>query len=316
MNKANRTAVVALGGNAISPKEEVDTIYNQFKNTRKSRKAIINLAKQGYNLVVTHGNGPQVGNELLRVEVAADQAPFIPLGVCVADTEGGMGYMIEQSLQNGLMREDVKRDVVTIATQIIVDKDDPSVKNPNKFIGKWYTKEEAEKLSRKYDWTAKKVDERGYRRVVPSPAPKKIINKRIIKQLVDEGTIVIAAGGGGIPVYVMENGEYEGMDAVIDKDLASAVLARDIEANELIILTDVNKVLLNYGCEDEIPIDRISVGKMKKHLEDNQFPPGSMGPKVEAAVNFIEDGGEIVYITSLENAQNGLDPTASTIITR
>jgi len=315
MNKEIKSAVVALGGNAISPRGEKDTIYNQFKNTRKSRKAIINLAKQGYNLAVTHGNGPQVGDELLRVELAAGQTPFMPLGVCVADTEGAMGYMIEQSLQNGMMREQIDRDVVTIATQIIVDKNDPSVDNPNKFIGKWYNKEEVEKLSKKYNWIIKKVAGKGWRRVVPSPQPKEIINKRVIKELVDEGTIVIAAGGGGIPVYRMENGEYEGMDAVIDKDLASAILARDINADELIILTDVNKVLLNYGSEEEKPIDRINASEMKNYLRDGQFPAGSMGTKVKAAINFIEAGGKIVYITSLENARTGLNTENSTIIT-
>ena len=315
MNKNNKIAVVALGGNAISPKGEEDTIYNQFKNTRKSRKAVINLAERGYNLAITHGNGPQVGNELLRVEIAADQTPFIPLGVCVADTEGGMGYMIEQSLQNGLMHKNINRYVVTIATQVIVDKDDPSVENPTKFIGKWYSEDEIKHLSDKFGWTAKKVEGKGWRRVVPSPEPKKIINKKVIRKLVQEGTIVIAAGGGGIPVYVMDNGDYEGMDAVIDKDLASAVLARDIHADELIILTDVNKVLLNYGSEDEKPIDKISVEKMKQYYQEGQFPPGSMGPKVKAAINFIEDGGNLVYITSLENAQKGLEPEDSTIVT-
>ena len=316
MNKRTKSAVVALGGNAISPRGEEDTIYNQFKNTRKSRKAIINLAQQGYNLAITHGNGPQVGDELLRVELASDQAPFIPLGVCVAETEGSMGYMIEQSLQNGLMNENIGRDVATIATQIIVDRDDPSVENPNKFIGKWYSKEEVEELARKYDWTVKKIAGKGWRRVVPSPKPREIINKRIIKNLVDEGTIVIAAGGGGIPVFRMENGEYEGMDAVIDKDLASAILARDINADELIILTDVNKVLLNYRSEDEAPIDKVSAAEMRKYIEKGQFPLDSMGNKVKAAVDFIEAGGKLVYITSLENAQSGLNDRDSTIITR
>ncbi|HMA63502.1 MAG TPA: carbamate kinase [bacterium] len=315
MRKKNKTAVIALGGNAISPAGEKDTIYNQFKNTRKSRKAIINLARKGYNLAITHGNGPQVGNELLRVELAADQAPFLPLGVCVADTEGGMGYMIEQSLQNGLRQEKIDRDVVTIATQIIVDKDDPSVDNPTKFVGKWYSKDEVESLSKKFGWQAKKVEGKGWRRVVPSPNPIEIINKRVIRELVAEGTLVVAAGGGGIPVYVMENGDYEGMDAVIDKDLASAVLARDINADELIILTDVEKVLLNYGTEDETPINKISSKEMKKYLQEGHFQPGSMGPKVQAAINFIEDGGKKVYITSLGNAQKGLNPEDSTIIT-
>jgi carbamate kinase len=302
----HKTAVIALGGNAISPKGEIDTIANQFRNTRKSCTAIMNFIKQDYHLAITHGNGPQVGNALLRVEIAIDKTPFLPLGICDADTEGGMGYMIEQSLQNALITAKVDRDVVTIITQIIVDADDPSINNPTKYIGRYYEEKEIKKLARKFNWQVKEIPGKGWRRVVPSPLPKTIINRKAIKHLVDVGTIVIAAGGGGIPVYVMENGLYEGFDAVIDKDLASATLASDISAQELIILTDVDQIALNFGKPDQENIDIIHADELKSFYDQGQFPAGSMGPKVCAALDFIEHGGESVTITSLERAQQGI----------
>jgi len=310
----NRTAVVALGGNAISPKGEEDTIYNQFTNTRKSLKAVMNLIRDNYHLAITHGNGPQVGNAFLRMELSLNKAPFLPLGICVADTEGGMGYMIEQSLQNALIRENIQRDVVSIITQVVVDADDPSIQNPTKFIGQWYSGEEIRELVKKYNWQAKEVEAKGWRQVVPSPIPRRIVNQHAIKALVDKGIIVIAAGGGGIPVYIMKNGLYEGFDAVIDKDLASAVLASDIKAQELYILTNIEKVAINFGKSDEKPIDRISVDDLKKLQSEGHFTPGSMGPKIQAAINFIESGGKLVIITSLESALETLHEGCGTTI--
>jgi len=310
----HRTAVVALGGNAISPKGEIDTIANQFRNTRKSCVAIMNFIKQGYHLAITHGNGPQVGNALLRVELTITKTPLLPLGICDADTEGGMGYMIEQSLQNALITEKIERDVVTIITQVIVDADDPSIHNPTKYIGGWYGEDEIKKLAEQFNWQIRELPGKGWRRVVPSPFPKKIINRRAIKHLVDAGTIVIAAGGGGIPVYIMENGHYEGFDAVIDKDLASSVLAKDIHAQELFILTDVDQLAINYGKSDQEFIDIIRINELKSLYDQGHFPAGSMGPKVRAAINFIEHGGESVSITSLEIAQKGMQIEKSTRI--
>ena len=311
----NKTAVIALGGNAISPKGELDTIANQFRNTRKSCVAIMNFIKQGYHLAITHGNGPQVGNALLRVEMASDKAPRLPLGICDADTEGGMGYMIEQSLQNSLIQAEIDRDVVTIITQIIVDSDDPSIQNPSKYIGGWYTKDEIVRLEKKFNWQTKEIPGKGWRRVVPSPFPRKIINHKAIKHLVDLGVIVIAAGGGGIPVYLMENGLYEGFDAVIDKDLASSVLAGDIGAQEFFILTDVDQIAINFGKPNQEYIDTIRLGDLKALLDEGHFPPGSMGPKIRAAINFIENGGTSVTITSLESVQKSLDSGKCTRIT-
>ncbi|MFA4921646.1 MAG: carbamate kinase [Candidatus Neomarinimicrobiota bacterium] len=309
-----RTAVVALGGNAISPKTEKDTIANQFKNTRKSLQSVMNLIRQDYHLALTHGNGPQVGNALLRVELTIDKAPILPLGICVADTEGGMGYMIEQSLQNVLIKEQIQREVVSIITQVIVSADDPSIHNPIKFVGSWYSYDEIKELAKRFDWQIKEDGQRGWRRVVPSPIPRRIINRHAIKHLVDLGTIVIAAGGGGIPVYIMENGLYEGFDAVIDKDLAAAVLAHDIGAHELYILTEIDSVKINFGKPNEESIDLIHVPDLKRLQKEGHFPAGSMGPKIQAAIDFIESGGERVIITSVEKAVESLHGDSGTTI--
>ncbi|MGB9720465.1 MAG: carbamate kinase [bacterium] len=296
-----KKAVIALGGNAISSTGR-DDIHVQFANTRKSLEVVVELIKQGYHLAITHGNGPQVGNALLRVERTAQEIPALPLGVIVADTEGGMGYMIEQSLQNKLKKFGIERDVVTIVTQIIVDANDPSIINPTKFVGPFYNEKQAKKLAELFNWTIKEDPGRGYRRVVPSPIPTKIVNSRIIKYLVEQGVIVIAAGGGGIPVYMEVDGSYEGIDGVIDKDLASAVLAIEIKAQILAILTAVDYVYLNYKKPDEKRLERITLSEAKKYLNEGHFPSGSMGPKIEAAIRFLEAGGNEVIITSLQKA--------------
>ncbi len=311
-----KTAVLALGGNAISPNGEKDTIANQFRNTRKSQQAVVNLIRQGYNLAITHGNGPQVGNALLRVELAADRAPILPLGICVADTEGGMGYMIEQSLQNAIWDEQIDSQVVTLVTQVVVDVDDPSIPDPTKFVGETYSEKEIRRLAKRFNWRVKEDPGKGWRRVVPSPVPQKIVNRRAIQELVESGKIVIAAGGGGIPVYITEGGHYEGVDAVIDKDRASAVLARDIDATELFILTDVSKVAINYGQPNEQSIDKINIQELRHLYDQGHFLPGSMGPKIQAALDFINAGGEAVIITSLENAKEGLTNDYGTYITK
>ncbi|MEW6686967.1 MAG: carbamate kinase [Candidatus Edwardsbacteria bacterium] len=311
----NKTAVVALGGNAIGATGKED-IHEQFANTRKSLVGIIELIRDGYNLAITHGNGPQVGNALLRVERTTDVIPPLPLGVIVADTEGGMGYMIEQSLQNRLQREKIKREVATIVTQVVVAQDDPSLLNPSKPIGPYYTKEEAEALVRERGWVVKEDAGRGYRRFVSSPIPKEIVNKKIIKQLVHSGIIVIAAGGGGIPVYVEKDGTYEGVDAVVDKDRASAVLARDISAETLMILTSVEKVAINYHQTNQKDLSWVRLEEIKDYYKDGQFAPGSMGPKIEAAIQFLESGGKQVVITSLDKVKEALEGRAGTKITK
>ena len=298
--------MVALGGNAITKKGEEDTIARQFTNTRESLRGIVELIRDGYNIAITHGNGPQVGNAILRVQLARGKAPILPLGICVADTEGGMGYMIEQSLQNRLKKERIKRDVVTIVTQVIVDKDDPSIKEPTKFIGQFYTRQEAKKLAKQRNWTMKADRAKMWRRVVPSPIPLEIVEKKTVKNLVEKGVVVIAAGGGGIPVYVEKNGTLEGMDAVIDKDRASAILARDIGAELLLILTEVEKVALHFGTLLQIDLDKLTVEEAKKYQKEGHFPAGSMGPKIEAAIQFLESGGKEVIITSIPKAYDAV----------
>ncbi len=310
----NKTAVVALGGNAITRPGLEDTIANQFANTRQSLDGVIELVRDGYKLVVTHGNGPQVGNALLRIEETRGKAPVLPLGVCVADTEGGMGYMIEQSLQNRLRGEGIKRPVVTIITQMLVDPNDPAISDPSKFIGQFYAEEDVKLLMETRGWQMKKDADRGWRRVVPSPMPHEAVEGDTIKTLVNSGTIVIAAGGGGIPVYIDKNGNYEGLDAVIDKDFASAVLAKEIGAGTLSILTSVDRVAINFGKPNQKELDHCTLSEIKRLFDEGHFPPGSMGPKVKAAIKFIEGGGEMVTITSFENACKALRGEAGTRI--
>ena len=309
--------VVALGGNAITREFEEGNIPQQFENTRRSLTHIIDLLKEGYNMVITHGNGPQVGNALIRVEESRHLVPPLPLGIIVADLQGGMGYMIEQCLINKMHDMGVKRQVATLVTQVLVDKDDPSINNPTKFVGPFFKKEQVKELEEKRGWVMKEDKGRGYRRVVPSPIPKGVVEKDIIKHLVDTGVVVIAAGGGGIPVYIdhtRHEGWLEGVDAVIDKDLASAVLGLEIGAEKLIIITGVEKVALKFGSPEQVTLDRLTVSEAKKYMAQGEFPKGSMGPKIQAAINFIEGGGKEVIITSIEKTSQALKGNAGTRI--
>lgn len=309
-----RRAVVALGGNAITVKHLEDTIANQFANTRRSLTSIVELARQGYDLCITHGNGPQVGNALLRVELTRGKAPALPLGICVADTEGGMGYMIEQSLQNRLDKEGIKRTVCTIISQMVVDYNDPSIKNPTKFVGQFYSEAEAKALAAEQGWSVKKDADRGWRRVVPSPIPLTCVEKDAIRLLLDNHFIVVAGGGGGIPVYIDPTLGYEGVDAVIDKDRASAVLAREIGAEFFLILTSVDQVAVHFGRPEQKFLGAVTVAEMERYYREGHFPPGSMGPKVEAALDFVKNGGKEVIITSLDLAAEALAGRAGTRI--
>jgi carbamate kinase len=307
--------VVALGGNAISQQFEEGNIHQQFAHTRQSLKGVVELIAQDYRVLVTHGNGPQVGNALIRVEESRNLVPVLPLGVIVADTEGGMGYMIEQCLQNKMRDRGIFREVATIVTQILVNPDDPSISDPSKFVGPFYDNEKVEEMRNRPGWVLKEDPGRGWRRVVPSPIPIEIVAKKIIKLLVENDIVVIAAGGGGIPVYIdKKNGWYEGIDAVIDKDLASAILARDVNADELMILTAVEKVALNFKKPNQKDLDTISLQEAKRYLDDGHFPAGSMGPKIKAAINFLESGGKRVIITSIEKSVEAVHGKAGTTI--
>lgn len=307
-------AVVALGGNSITRESEEGNIAQQFANTRRSLLGVLALIKQGYRVAITHGNGPQIGNAMIRVEETRHLVPPLPLGIMVADLQGGMGYMIQQTMQNKLHVAGIQREVVTILTQVVVDKNDPSILNPTKFVGPMLKKEDVERAVRERGWVVKEDPGRGYRRVVPSPTPLAIVECQTIKRMVEEGAILICAGGGGIPVYKDEDGRLEGVDAVIDKDLASAILARDIGAEELFILTAVDKVALNYRQENEVQLDELTVSEARGHLEAGQFPAGSMGPKIQAAINFIEAGGKVVWITSIEKMTEAIGDSTGTCI--
>ena len=295
-----KSIVVALGGNALVQEGEKGTIQEQFANTRKSITGIVQCIKKGFDVVITHGNGPQVGNMLLRTELSRDKVPELPLEICVADTEGEIGYMIQQTMVNNLQREQIKKCAVTILTQVIVDKDDSAFRNPTKPVGPFFTAEEAGKIINEKGWEMVENGHRGYRRVVASPRPLEIVEKESVKRLLESGEVVIAAGGGGIPVIVEEDGSLEGVDAVVDKDLASSVLALDIKADYLIMLTGVENVCLNYGESDQKPLETITIEEAERYMAEGHFPPGSMGPKIQAAVNFLKGGGESVFITAID----------------
>lgn len=292
------------------------TIAEQFENTRKSLDGIVYCLKQGYGVVITHGNGPQVGNLLLMVEASRNQVPALPLGVCVADTEGAIGYMIQQSLTNRLRKEGIDRCVVTMLTQVIVDKHDKAFSNPTKPIGPFFTKEEAERFRKEKGWQIKEDSHRGYRRVVASPNPLKIVEERAVKSLLEAGDIVIAAGGGGIPVITKEDGDLAGVDVVIDKDLASSVLARDIQAGCLMMLTGVEHVFLNFKQPNERALKALTVKDAQRYLKEGQFPSGSMGPKIQAAINFLNWGGEVAIIAAIDKVKEALEGITGTKITK
>jgi carbamate kinase len=309
-----KIAVVALGGNALLRGNEIGTIQQQEKNTYDTCINLIKLLKQDYNIVITHGNGPQVGNIMLRNEAGYNtyKIPKMPLDICVADSQGGIGYMIERQMKNILTENKVRRNVVTLVTQVLVDRNDPAFENPSKPIGPFYLKEEADLLARTNNFVFKEdARKRGWRRVVASPEPKDILNKKVIKDLVRKGNIVIAAGGGGVPVYQDRDKMLHGVEAVIDKDLASALLANEIEADEFFILTDVPKVYINFNKPNQQQLDFIKVSDAKKYYDAGEFGAGSMGPKILAAISFVEHGGKETVIT--ESTQLG-DPNCGTRI--
>jgi len=313
----HKRVLVALGGNAIKRAEELGTYEEQLRNIYKTCIELAKIIEMGYDIVITHGNGPQIGNLLIQQEAAAKEVPPQPLDVLGAMTQGHIGYLIQRTLKNIFKKRGIKREVATIITQVEVDKNDPAFKNPTKPIGPFYNEKEAEEKIRMGMIMRKvKVGEgKTYRRVVPSPEPIRILEGKVIKKLVDEGVIVIASGGGGIPV-TLENDEYTGMEAVIDKDLASEKLAEIINADILLILTDVEKVKLNFGKPDEVDIDEMTIEEAKRYYEDGHFPPGSMGPKIQACIRFIEWGGELAIITSLEKAAEALEGKTGTRIYR
>ncbi|MEA1881710.1 MAG: carbamate kinase [Candidatus Marinimicrobia bacterium] len=311
---SNPTAMIAMGGNSLSPKGKSGTIAQQFAHTRETLEGISHFIKKGYNLCINHGNGPQVGNELLRMDLTHDKVPPLPLGVCVAGTQGTIGYMIQQSLQNKLRDMNIDREIVTLISQVIVDKNDPSIKKPSKYVGARYFKDEAKSLAKKFGWNIKEQEREKWRRVVPSPMPEYIMHGKSIKALVDRGTIVIASGGGGIPVYNNEDGHLEGLDAVIDKDYAAAKLGRILHAEELWIITDVDHVYRNFGTDKQEVIRSLTRIEAEELYNKDEFQQGSIAPKIRAAIYFLKYHGEKVVITSIPCIKKAIDGNAGTLI--
>ncbi|MDA3860284.1 MAG: carbamate kinase [Melioribacteraceae bacterium] len=298
-----KIAVVALGGNALLRASEAGTIEQQEKNAYDTLAKVLGLIRNGYSLVITHGNGPQVGNIMLRNEAGFEKykIPKMPLDICVADSQGGIGYMLERQMRNVFNDFNIDKNVVSLITQVLVDIKDPAFENPTKPVGSFYIKEEADLLGKANNWQFKEDSaKRGWRRIVASPVPQDIMNKQIIEELVLNGHVVIAVGGGGVPIYRHENNFLEAIEAVIDKDRASSLLATQINAEELYIITDVPKVYINYGKADQKSLDVITVSEAEKYIEENQFADGSMKPKILAAINFIKNGGRKSIITSEE----------------
>lgn len=306
--------VVAIGGNAISRPGGDNSVRSDYANLSHSLKSVAFLVEQGYEIVLTHGNGPQVGNQMIRVEAALGQAPDLPLDIVVADLQGGLGYMIEQVLYNRLYKLGLRRPVCGLFTLVEVDPEDPALGEPTKFVGPPYPRERVDELTRERGWTLKEDRGRGWRRVVPSPQPVKIVEREAILTLVDSGALVIAAGGGGIPVARTPKGTLRGVEGVIDKDLAAAVLARDVGAQELYVLTAVKRVSLDFGTDRERPLERLSVAEARRHMAEGQFPAGSMGPKMEAVCRFIEQGGRRALITDVLTLSEAMEGKTGTWI--
>jgi carbamate kinase len=309
----DRTIVIALGGNALAQPGEEGTITQQFRHTRESLSAVVELAREGWRIAIVHGNGPQVGNELIRNEQSRHLVPPLPLGVLVAATEGWIGYMIQQSLQNALRRAGVERQVVTIVTQVLCDPEDPELARPTKPIGRTMDEATARALAAELGGDVRET-KGGWRRVVPSPRPTEIVERPMIRSLVAEGHLVIAAGGGGCPVYVHEKWGLEGIDAVIDKDRAAAILGRDIGAEVLVILTDVECVYLDYGKPAQRALRRLTVDEAEEMLRTGQLGEGSMAPKVEAAASFVRGGGRRAIIARLDQGREAVAGEAGTEI--
>ncbi|TSA38997.1 MAG: carbamate kinase [Porphyromonadaceae bacterium] len=297
----NKLAVVALGGNALLRENQAGTIEEQEQNTTDTLENLVFLINQGYDLVITHGNGPQVGNILMRND-AGEQTyhiPQMPIDICVADSQGGIGYMIERMMRNVLIKHNVDKEIVTLVTAVVVAENDPAFQNPTKRIGKIYSHDQANQLTIDKGWTFKKEIKTagGWRRVVPSPSPVQIINENVIKTLARQGVITIAVGGGGIPVYFDAEGKVRAAEAVIDKDLASSLLAGRVGAEEFYILTDVPFIYKNYKRPDQETLEFLNYADTKKYLEAGEFSEGSMAPKIRACLQFLEHGGQKAVIT-------------------
>lgn len=309
-----KIALIAFGGNAILPEHQRGLQSEQMKNAQTAAQLMVHVVKKGYDLIIVHGNGPQVGNLLIQMEESVTKIPPFSLEVCDAMTEGSMGYMLEKTIINELRKNSVDKEVATLVTQVVVDKDDPAFENPTKPVGPFYSKYRAQMVIREKKCKIVEDAGRGYRRVVPSPKPIDVVSKYVIRDLVRSGKIVIAAGGGGIPVIINGNGLFRGVEAVIDKDYAASLIAQEAKADLFIILTNIDRVYLNYGNPDQEGIAVMTIKEAQKHMAQGQFPPGSMGPKIQAAIEYIQNGGKEVLITSANYLKAALINRAGTKI--
>lgn len=310
-----QTIALAFGGNAITRSREKGTRDEQWANIRKTCAHVAELVQQGHRVLITHGNGPQVGNLLLKNELAKEVVPPMPLDVCVSNTQGSLGYAISQTLGNYLRNIGIYKPVVSVITQVVVHSADPSFENPTKFIGPFFSEQQARAIMQDKGHVMKEDSGRGWRRVVPSPEPLEIIEKDMVQTLLQAGAVVVAAGGGGIPVVRGPNG-LEGVEAVIDKDMAGQMLANAVGADALLLLTEVERVAIHYGTPDQQSIVGMTVEQARQYQAEGHFPPGSMGPKVEAAIRFVASApGRKAYIVSLENACKAFGGESGTVIT-
>lgn len=312
-----KLAVVAIGGNSLIKSKHHQTVLDQYQAAKETAQQIANMIEAGWDVAIGHGNGPQVGFILRRSEIAAkvERMHEVPLDVCGADTQGAIGYALQQNLQNELSQRGINKPVATVITQVEVDKNDPAFKNPSKPIGSFMDQDEADRRVQEMDWSVVEDAGRGWRRVVASPFPKRVLEIEPIKVLLDSGVVVITVGGGGIPVIDQGNGQYSGVAAVIDKDLASSLLANLIQAELLLISTAVEKVALNYGKPEQKWIDQMTLNEVKRYLQDgHHFAKGSMAPKMEAIVWFLESGGKQAIITNPENIYRALNGETGTLI--
>ena len=314
MNHDAPIAVIAFGGNALLRPEDRGTQEEQIGRARQAARWLAEIVRHGYRLVIVHGNGPQVGNILIQAEEASTKIPPQSLDVAVAQTEGSMGFMLQQAMRNRLESVGLPSSVATILSEVEVDPADPAFKRPTKPIGPFFTRYRAEALARDFGWTVREDSGRGWRKVVPSPRPMRILDVESISKVLESAEVVIAAGGGGIPVVRGRDGQWRGVEAVIDKDYASALLASELDASLFIVLTGVDRVSLDFGKPTERKVDVMTVEEAEMHLAAGQFPAGSMGPKIEASVDFVRRSGRDVLITDVENLREALDGSAGTRI--
>jgi carbamate kinase len=312
----SKLAVLAIGGNSLIKDKDHIAMSWQYQAVRETSKYIAELIAEGLGIVITHGNGPQVGFIYRRGELARHELPLIPLDICGADTQGAIGYMIQKALLNEFRERGITKKVTTVVTQAVVDRNDPSFEHPSKPIGTFMTEKEALTNQKEFGWQVAEDAGRGFRRVVPSPIPRELIELDVVKILVEKGYIVVAVGGGGIPVIRNEKGEIEGVEAVIDKDLASSLLARQLGADTFIISTSIDAAYLNFGKENQKPITRATLAEIKRYLTEGHFKAGSMKPKMEAIIQFLEGGGKKAVITSPENLLKAVKGKCGTTIVK